>query len=90
MQKANSKRDLHSKITFQKCISSTCRIIKKPVLDAALPCIEHGVHPYITSAKKLDGWGQTMALLADVQYCIYAEIVGSRNSGWVRKSSKIC
>jgi hypothetical protein len=35
MQKANSKRDLHSQITFQKCISNTCRIIKKSVLDAA-------------------------------------------------------
>ena len=27
-----------------------------------------------------------MAIFADVQYCIYADIVG----GWVRKSKKIC
>ena len=44
-----------------------------------------GDHPYITSAKGLGGWGQKMALFADVQYCIYEWY-----SGWVRKSPKIC
>ena len=33
-------------------------------------------HPYITSAKGLGGWGQKMAIFADVQYSIYADIVG--------------
>ena len=33
-------------------------------------------HPYITSAKGLGGWVQKMAIFADVQYCIYADIVG--------------
>ena len=32
------------------------------------------------------GWGQKMAIFADVQHCIYADIVGE----WVRKSSKTC
>ena len=43
-------------------------------------------HPYITSAKGLGGWGQKMTIFADVQYCIYADIVG----GWVRNRPKIC
>ena len=43
-------------------------------------------HPYITSAKGLGGWGQEMAIIDDVQYCAYADIVG----GWVRISPKIC
>ena len=38
------------------------------------------------SAKGLGGWVQKMAIFADVQYCIYADIVG----GWVRKSPKMC
>ena len=33
-------------------------------------------HPYITSAKGLGGWVPKMAVFADVQYCIYADIVG--------------
>ena len=33
-------------------------------------------HPYITSPKELGRWGQKMAIFADVQYCIYADIVG--------------
>jgi hypothetical protein len=36
-------------------------------------------HPYIMSAKELGVWVQKMAIFADVQYCIYANIVG----GWV-------
>ena len=44
-----------------------------------------GDHPYITSAKELGGWGQKMAIFADVQYCIYADIVGGS-----KKSPKIC
>ena len=43
-------------------------------------------HPHITSAKGLGGWGWKMAIFADVQYCIDAEIV----DGWVRKRPKIC
>ena len=39
-------------------------------------------HHYITSAKGLGGCVLTMAIFADVQYCIYADIVG----GWVKKS----
>ena len=46
----------------------------------------HRDNPYITSAKGLGWWGQKMAIFADVQYCICADIVG----GWVRKSPKIC
>ena len=38
--------------------------------------------PYITSV--LGGWVQKMPFFADVQYCIYADIVG----GWVRKGQK--
>ena len=33
-------------------------------------------HPYITSAKALGGWVLEIAIFADVQYCIYADIVG--------------
>ena len=32
-------------------------------------------HLYITSAYGLGGWGRKMAIFADVQYCIYADIV---------------
>ena len=32
-------------------------------------------HPYITSSKGVGGWVQKMAIFADVQYCIYADIV---------------
>ena len=44
-------------------------------------------HPYITSAKGLQGWwDKIMAVFADVNYCIYADIVG----GWVRTGPKMC
>ena len=33
-------------------------------------------HPYIMAAKGLGGWVQKMAIFADVQYYIYADIVG--------------
>lgn len=33
-------------------------------------------HPYVTSAKGLSGWGWKMAIFADVQYCIDADILG--------------
>ena len=33
-------------------------------------------HPYTTSAKGLGGWVQKMANFTDVEYCIYAYIVG--------------
>ena len=39
---------------------------------------------YITSEKGLGGWVQKMAIVADVQYCIYTDIV----SGWFRKVQK--
>ena len=42
-------------------------------------------HPYITSAKRLGGWGQKMTNFAGFQYCIYVNTVG----GYV-KSPKIC
>ena len=48
--------------------------------------ISHRDHPYITSAKGLDGWGRDMAIFDDNKNCINADIVG----GWVRKSPKIC
>ena len=35
-----------------------------------------GIHPYITSAKGLGGWGWKVAIFADFQYCIDAYIVG--------------
>ena len=31
-------------------------------------------HPYITSAKRLGGWVKKIAVFADVQYCIYADM----------------
>ena len=33
-------------------------------------------HPYITSAKGLGGWVKKMAVFANVQYCVYIDIVG--------------
>ena len=33
-------------------------------------------HPYFTSVKGLGGWVQKMAIFADFQYYIYADIVG--------------
>ena len=41
-------------------------------------------HLYITSEKGLGGWGRKMAIFADVQYCICADIV----DGWVKKVQK--
>ena len=32
-------------------------------------------HPYITSVKGVGGWGRKMVNFADIQYCIYADIV---------------
>ena len=32
-------------------------------------------HPYIMSAKGLGGWCWEIAIFADIQYCIYADIV---------------
>ena len=44
-----------------------------------------GDHPYITSEKILGGWVRKMAIFANVQYFMYADIVG----WWVgRKKSK--
>ena len=34
-----------------------------------------GDHPYITSAKILGGWVRKMAIFANVQYFMYADIV---------------
>ena len=33
-------------------------------------------YPYIMSAEGLGEWGQKMAILAAVQYCIFAGVVG--------------
>ena len=33
-------------------------------------------HPYITSAKELGEWVWTMTIFADVQYYIFADILG--------------
>ena len=41
-------------------------------------------HPYITSVKGLGGWGRKMSIFADIQYYIYADIVG----GLGQKKSK--
>ena len=37
-------------------------------------------HPYVTSVKGLEGWVglENSQLIADVQYCIYDDIVGRR------------
>ena len=40
---------------------------------------------YITSAKRLGGWVQKMAVVAYVHYWINADIV----SGWVGRSEKV-
>ena len=49
------------------------------------PGMYGNIPTYITSAvSQRTGWVRKMAIFADVQYCIYADIVG----GWVRKSSK--
>ena len=40
-------------------------------------------HTYITSSKRLVGWVHGMAIFADVQYYIYAIILGGWG-GWVR------
>ena len=40
-------------------------------------------HPYITSAKGLSGWVQKMAIFADLQHWIYADIVFGWVDGWV-------
>ena len=43
--------------------------------------------PSLYHVSKRTGWvGSEMAIFADVQYCIYADIVG----GCVKKSPKIC
>ena len=42
-------------------------------------------HPYITSTKGLCGWGWKMVNFADIQYCIYADIV--MLGGWVGQKS---
>ena len=92
MQKANSKRDLHSQITFQKCISSTCRIIKKPVLfrpschalsTGSIPKL-HQQNNWVGGVKKWAFWltFSTVFMLKSWD----PKIVG----GWVRKSPKIC
>ena len=39
-------------------------------------------HPYITSEKGLGGWVQEMAIVADVQYCIFL-------TKWVDGSEKV-
>ena len=43
-------------------------------------------HPYFTSAYGLGRLVQKKANFADVQYCIYADIV----NGWVQKSTNMC
>ena len=43
-----------------------------------------GDHPYITSAYELGGWVQKISIFADVQYCIYADVV----SLWAKKIQK--
>ena len=42
-------------------------------------------HPYITSVKGVGGWGRKMVNFADLQYCIYADIVVW---GWSEKVQK--
>ena len=37
-------------------------------------------HPYITSAKRLGRWVHKIAIFADGQYCIYADIMGQKKS----------
>ena len=54
--KEKKRRKLTSSVTQLQSISLT--FLKKQVWD----------HPYITSAKGLGGWGQEMAIFADVQY----------------------
>ena len=42
-------------------------------------------HPYNTLAYRLVGWVQKIAIFADIQYCIYADIAG----GWVQKCADV-
>ena len=44
-------------------------------------------HPYITSAKDMDGWVQKITNFSDVPYSIYTDIV--QWVGWVRKVTEI-
>ena len=45
-------------------------------------------HPYITSAKDMDGWVQKITNFSDVPYSIYTDIV-STVDGWVRKITEM-
>ena len=77
--------NLHS---FFTKLRPLCKILGSSIFKLTLPntYIEsRRDHPYITSAKGLGGWGQKMSIFADVQYCIYANIVGGSE-----KSPKIC
>ena len=48
-----------------------------------------GDHPYITSAKELCGQGKKLTIFPDVQYCIYAEIVGGSEKVGQKKSKNM-
>ena len=51
--------------------------------------ISLGTIPYIMSAKGLGGWVQKMAMLADVQYYIYADKVGGSVGRWGQKYADV-
>ena len=63
---------LHSVKYLKNLLSAFCQFLPSYLLRD---------HPYITSPYGLGGWVKKMAISADVQYCIYADIVGG---------SKIC
>ena len=46
-------------------------------------------HPFITSAKDLDGWVQKLANFADVPYSIYTDIVQWVGMGGSEKLQKL-
>ena len=72
--------DVEKKNSDQMCSSYFLPISTLQIAMHLLPWD----HPYITSAKGLGGWVIQMSIFADVQYCIYADLV----CGWVRKSLK--
>ena len=63
---------LHSVKYLKNLLSAFCQFLPSYLLRD---------HPYITSPYGLGGWVKKMAISADVQYCIYSDIVGG---------SKIC
>ena len=67
-------------ITFSDSFFSETKSVTKSRMQCTYVINEWslGDHPYITSAKRLRGKVKKMATFADLQYSIYADIVGGR------------